>query len=58
MPIPGDNGNPQEERQKQDARIKDVALTGADCQKDINRFNPPEKSEAIHLDGAIYKRAK
>jgi len=58
MPIPGDNGNPRLERQKQNVRIRDVALTGADCQKDINRFNPPEKPEAIHLDGAIYKRDK
>jgi hypothetical protein len=58
MPIPGDNGNPRLERQKQNVRIRDVALTGADCQKDINRFNAPEKPEEIHLDGAIYKRGK
>lgn len=58
MPIPGDNGNPRLERQKQNVRIRDVALTGADCQKDINRFNEPAKVEAIHLDGAIYKRGK
>ena len=58
MPIPGDNGNPRLERQKQNVRIRDVALTGADVQKDINRFNPPAKVEAIHLDGAIYKRDK
>lgn len=56
MPIPGDNGNPRLERQKQNVRIRDVALCGADVQKDINRINPPEKMEAIHLDGAIYKR--
>lgn len=58
MPIPGDNGNPKLERQKQNVRIRDVALTGADCQKDINHWNPPEKSEAIHIDGAIYRRGK
>lgn len=56
MPIPGDNGNPKLERQKQNVRIRDVALYGADCQKDINHWNAPEKAEAIHLDGAIYKR--
>ncbi len=55
MPIPGDNGNPREERQKQNVRIRDVALTGADVQKDINHYNPPAKDEAIHLDGEIYK---
>jgi len=56
MPIPGDNGKPREERQKGNVRIRDVALAGADCQRDINQYNPPEKTEAIHLDGAIYKR--
>jgi hypothetical protein len=56
MPIPGDNGRPRLERQKQNVLIRDVALTGADVQKDINRINPREKAEAIHLDGAIYKR--
>ena len=56
MPIPGDNGNPLLERQKQNVRIRDVALAGADCAKDINHWDAPEKKEAIHLDGAIYKR--
>ena len=56
MPIPGDNGNPRLERQKQNVRIRDVALTGADVQKDINHWDAPEKVESIHLDGAIYKR--
>lgn len=56
MPIPGDNGNPKLERQQQNVRIRDVALTGADCQKDLNRWNPPEKDQSYHLDGAIYKR--
>ena len=56
MPIPGDNGNPKEERQKQNVRIRDVALCGADLQKDINHYSPREKNQEIHLDGAIYKR--
>ncbi len=56
MPIPGDNGNPRLERQKQNVRIREVALCGADCQKDINHYSAPAKVEAIHLDGAIYKR--
>ena len=56
MPIPGDNGNPRLERMKQNVRIRDVALCGADVQKDINHWNAPGKKEAIHLDGAIYKR--
>lgn len=56
MPIPGDNGNPRLERQKQNVRIRDVALAGADCQKDINHWNEIEKDVPIHLDGAIYKR--
>ncbi len=55
MPIPGDNGNPKEERQKQNVRIRDVALAGADCQKDVE-FNPPEKPTTFKLDGAIYRR--
>lgn len=56
MPIPGDNGNPREERQKQNVRIRDVALAGADLQKDV-KLNEPEKPLAkIHLDGGIYLR--
>ncbi len=56
MPIPGDNGQPRLERQKGNVRIRDTALYGADCQKDINRFNAVEEKQPIHLDGAIYKR--
>lgn len=56
MPIPGDNGNPRLERQKQNVRIRDVALCGADVQKDINHSLGTEPNPAIHLDGAIYKR--
>ena len=56
MPIPGDNGQPRLERQKQNVRIREVALVGADCQKDINHYEKPKPAEAIHLDGAIYKR--
>jgi len=58
MPIPGDNGNPRLEREKQNVRIRDVALAGADCQKDINHINPMAPEVPIHLDGAIYKRWK
>ncbi len=58
MPIPGDNGQPRLERQKQNVRIRDVALTGADVQKDINHYMRPKPEPGIHLDGAIYKRGK
>jgi hypothetical protein len=56
MPIPGDNGEPRLERQKQNVRIRDVALCGADLQKDINHINATEPNPSIHLDGGIYKR--
>jgi len=56
MPIPGDNGHPRLERQQQNVRIRDVALCGADVQRDINHWNPPTVEPTIHLDGAIYKR--
>lgn len=56
MPIPGDNGDPKLERKQQNDRIRDVALTGANVAKDINQWNAPAKTEAIHFDGAIYKR--
>jgi len=41
MPIPADNGNPKEERDKQNQRIKDVANTGANVRKELT-FNTPE----------------
>ena len=56
MPIPGDNGRPRLERQKQNVRIRDVALCGADLQKDLNHWNEKERAQTIHLDGAIYRR--
>jgi hypothetical protein len=56
MPIPGDNGEPRLEKQKQNVRIRDVALCGADVQKDINHYNTSEPNPTIHLEGAIYKK--
>ena len=44
MPIPGDNGNPKEERDKQNMRIKHVAETGA-CVRSELAFMPPAKKE-------------
>jgi hypothetical protein len=45
MPIPGDNGQPKLERDKQNARIREVSERGADCQKDVipNAKAPKEK---------------
>jgi hypothetical protein len=40
MPIPGDNGRPREERDKQNERIKEVAETGANVRSEL-KFNPP-----------------
>jgi hypothetical protein len=46
MPIPGDNGNPKEERDAQNRRIKNVAERGADVQKEVtlNKMAAKEKS--------------
>ncbi len=44
MPIPGDNGNPQEERDKQNIRIKEVADKGAIVRREMS-FNPPAAKE-------------
>ncbi len=44
MPIPGDNGHPKEERDKQNQRIIDVAQTGANVRKEL-RINPPAPKE-------------
>lgn len=44
MPIPGDNGNPQAERDAQNKRIEEVARTGACVQKEV-RLNPPAPKE-------------
>lgn len=44
MPIPGDNGNPQAERDAQNRRIIKEAETGADVRKEV-RLNPPAPKE-------------
>ncbi len=44
MPIPGDNGHPQAERDAQNKRIIDVAERGADVKKEV-RLNPPAPKE-------------
>lgn len=44
MPIPADNGKPRVERDQQNARIREVAEHGADCQKDVV-FNAPAPKE-------------
>jgi hypothetical protein len=44
MPIPGDNGNPKQERDAQNARIREVAERGADVQKEV-KFNKPAPKE-------------
>lgn len=50
MPIPGDNGNPKEERDKQNIRIRDVAERGADVQKEVNFNKPAPKDRTIFGD--------
>lgn len=44
MPIPGDNGHPEEERDKQNHRIKEVAENGA-CVRSELLFNAPAPKE-------------
>jgi hypothetical protein len=44
MPIPGDNGNPQKERDDQNKRIKHVAEHGGDVVQEL-KFNPPAPKE-------------
>lgn len=41
MPIPGDNGNPQKEKEAQERRIREVAEHGADVKSEL-RFNKKE----------------
>ena len=50
MPIPGDNGRPQAERDAQNKRIIDEANHGADVKKEL-RFLPPEKQEKSIFQG-------
>lgn len=44
MPIPGDNGKPREERDKQNERITKVSNTDALVQKEVI-FNAPAPKE-------------
>ena len=44
MSIPGDNGNPEMERNKQNERISYVANTGADVKADL-KFMPMAPKE-------------
>ena len=44
MPIPGDNGNPEKEKEAQEKRISEVANYGACVQMEV-KFNPPAKKE-------------
>ena len=44
MPIPGDNGHPKEERDKQNRRIIDVANKDACVKRELN-LNPPAPKE-------------
>lgn len=39
MPVPGDNGNPQKERDDQNKRITEEANHGACVREDV-KFNP------------------
>lgn len=55
MPIPGDNGQPKLEREKQEARFTEVAETGATLKSEL-MFKGSDKEPMIHLDGGIYKR--
>ena len=47
MPIPGDNGQPKLERDKQNARIKEVAETGANVRSELTFEKPAPKQESI-----------
>lgn len=47
MPIPGDNGQPKLERDKQNDRIREVAENGADCQKDVIMNQKAPKTKCI-----------
>ena len=47
MPIPGDNGNPVREKKEQEARITEVANTGACVQKEVIFNKPASKEKTI-----------
>lgn len=44
MPIPGDNGNPKEERDAQNRRIIEESLRGGNVEQEL-KFNPPAPKE-------------
>lgn len=48
MPIPGDNGQPKMERQKQEQLIRETALHGGDLKPEL-RFMPPAQDEKINI---------
>lgn len=48
MPIPGDNGQPQLERQKWEQRIRETALHGGDLKPEL-KFNAPPPDEKIGI---------
>ena len=52
-PIPGDNGNPKAERDKQNERLTEVAERGADVQKEVI-FNTPAPEES-NIFGRMHK---
>lgn len=47
MPIPGDNGNPVEEKREQEKRINDEANYGACVQKEVHFNKPAPKEKSI-----------
>lgn len=47
-PIPGDNGQPQLERQKWEQRIRETALHGGDLKPEL-KFNAPPPDEKINI---------
>ena len=53
MPIPGDNGNPKEERNAQNKRIEEVGLKGGLVQKDVKVVNVPKPDKCIF--GVLHK---
>jgi hypothetical protein len=48
MPIPGDNGNPKQEREKQNMRIEEESKTAGDVKSEL-RFNKPEGKKETYL---------
>jgi len=47
MPIPGDNGNPAQEKKAQENRITDVANHDACVQKEVIMNKPAPKEKCI-----------